>query len=243
MTKEEFKIWRQRFGLTQDEAAEKFGVSRNTVQNWEAGLTALPGTLEMACEVWTDRLKKEIADLGPVTLIYADGPMFIDPYGPRRIAQIKQESFPTNAAALARVKRLWGEPGFDGPFVIEEDRRPLWNRVELMRVVDGNDKGAPTVRNTITKVVKYVMANSHIYVRGKEIASAAKAAERKAAIESIGKKMEKLAARADSDSIEYDAFEALLRQLHELSFFPTNRLVSDVAHACEGEKIAARVNG
>jgi hypothetical protein len=33
----------------------------------------------------------------------------------------------------------------------------------------------------------------------------------------------------------------LLDQLHKLSFFPTNKLVSDVAHACEGEKIAARL--
>jgi transposase len=241
MTKEQLKEWRQRFGLTQDDVAEMFGVTRNTIQNWEAGLTAMPSTLEMGCEVWTDRLRKQMADLGPVTLIYSDGPMFINPYGPRHIAQLKQEPFPTNAAALARVKRLWGEPGFDGPFVIEEDRKPLWNRVELMRVVDGNDKGAPTVRNTITKVAKYVMKHSHIYVRGKEIPSEDEVAERKAKIEWIGKELEELAARAETEVVEYTHFEALLRKLHELSFFPTDRLVSDVAHACEGEKIAARV--
>ena len=69
------------------------------------GPSALPGTLGDACKVWEDRLRKEIAEIGPVTLCYTDGPMFIDPYGPRRkLAMLQQEPYPTNAAALARVK-------------------------------------------------------------------------------------------------------------------------------------------
>ena len=105
MTKQEFREWRERFGLTQDDLAKRFGVTRNTVQNWESGPSALPGTLGDACKVWEDRLRKEIAEIGPVTLCYTDGPMFIDPYGPRRkLAMLQQEPYPTNAAALARVK-------------------------------------------------------------------------------------------------------------------------------------------
>jgi hypothetical protein len=54
-----------------------------------------------ACSVWDDWLKKEMAALGPVALIYSDAPMFIDPYLPRgRMAMLKQEPYPTNAAAL-----------------------------------------------------------------------------------------------------------------------------------------------
>jgi hypothetical protein len=30
---------------------------------------------------------------------------------------LKQEPFPTNAAALARVMALWSQPEFHGPFV------------------------------------------------------------------------------------------------------------------------------
>src|ERR1700730_6189031 len=130
MTRIEFREWRQSFGLTQDDIAQMFNVSRNTVQNWEGGATAKPSTLGMACEVWNDRLKKQMAEIGPVTLFYADGPMFIDPYGPRnRPATLQQEPYPMNAAALARVKILWDRPDFHGPFIIEKSGAPLWNRI------------------------------------------------------------------------------------------------------------------
>ena len=98
-----------------------------------------------------DRLKKEQADYGPLTLIYADGPMFLDPYRPGKIATLHREGYPTNAAALARVQQIWGRGGFDGPFIIDSDNAPLWNTVELARVVDGTDKGAPTLVDSIRK--------------------------------------------------------------------------------------------
>jgi len=138
--------------------------SRNTIQNWETGATPLPSTIEGACTVWEGRLKKEMPDIGPLTLIYADGPMSIDPYRPRRMATLKREAFPTNAAALARVQRLWGRDDFDGPFIIEKS-----GAVELMRVVDGSDKGAPTQANTIRKVAAYVRANSHLRARDRRL--------------------------------------------------------------------------
>lgn len=239
MTKDEFREWRHRFGLTQDDVAEMFGVKRNTVQNWESGATALPTTLEGACEVWTDRLRKQLAALGPVTLIYADAPMFIQPYGPRgRMAMMQQEPFATNAAALARVKRLWGRPDFHGPFIIEQDHRPLWNQVELMRVVDGSDTGAPTVRNTIAKVAKYVLANSERTARdGRRMLTPSEAASHKRKVEAVAEELLEIADAAEGHEVAAK-YEALLAKLHKLGFFPTDRLVGDVAHALVGEKVA-----
>lgn len=241
MTKEEFREWRQQFGLTQDEAAEKFGVKRNTIQNWENGGTALPGTLAGACEVWTDRLKKEIPELGPVTLIYADAPMFVAPYGPRgKMAMLQQEPYATNAAAIARVRLLWGRRDFHGPFIIEKDHKPLWNQVELMRVVDGSDRGAPTVRNTIAKVAKYVLAHSDVYARdGRRSLTQAEAKVQKDKIEAIGRELGALAEEAERRPVLYEEFDTLLRGLHKLGFFPLGRLVSGVAHAITGAEVAA----
>lgn len=239
MTKDEFRHWREGFGLTQGDIAKQFGVSRNTVQNWEYGPSPLPGTLADACKVWGDRLRKEIAEIGPVTLCYTDAPMFIEPYGRRgKLATLQQEAYPTNAAALARVKMLWDQPNVHGTFIMEKTGTSLWNQVELMRVVDGTDKSAPTVRNTVTKIAAYVAENSHIFARGRKALEPAEVEERTRAIRAIGDELEQLAAESEKRVVQYSEFEALLGRLHKLGFFPTNRQVGDVAHAIKGEEVA-----
>lgn len=241
MTREEFRKWRERFGLSQGDIAARFNLSRNTIQNWESGVSPLPSTLEGACAVWEDRLKKEMAEIGPLTLFYADGPMFVDPYRPRgRTATLQQEPFPTNAAALARVQHLWGREGFHGPFIIEKSGTPLWNQVELMRVVDGSDKGAPTLANTIRKVAEYARTNAQFHVRGgPKIPSEKEMQKTKAMIEAVADEMDALAVQVHDGGRGYLNFEALLSQLHDLGFYPTNKLVSDVAHAAHGVELAA----
>jgi transcriptional regulator with XRE-family HTH domain len=157
MTREDFRKWREKLGLSQGEVATRFNLSRNTIQNWESGATPLPSTIEGACTVWEDRLKKEKADTGPLTLFYADAPLFIDPYDPRgRMAMLQQEPFPTNAAALARVQRLWGRKDFEGPFIIEKSGAPLWNKIELMRVVDGKKLPEIILYNTYNRGLRIV---------------------------------------------------------------------------------------
>ena len=130
MNSVEFRKWRESFGLTQHEIAKRLGVSRSTIQNWESDATALPSMIDDACAVWSDRLKKEQADLGPVTLCYADGPMWVDAYRPRnRLAMMQTEPFcKTNSAALARVRMLWNNENVHGPFVMEKSGGPLWNQ-------------------------------------------------------------------------------------------------------------------
>jgi hypothetical protein len=181
-----------------------------------------------------------MADIGPVTLIYADGPMFVDPYGPRRrIASLRQEPYPTNAAALARVQRLWGREDFHGPLIIEKSGEPLWNQVELLRVVDGSDKGAPTLFNTITKLAEYVRSNSHLHARsGARLSTPKEQRESKILTEQIADQLEALAGEVPERSVRYGEVEALLSRLHALGFYPTNRLVGDIAHAAQGNEIA-----
>jgi len=153
MNAHEFKAWREHHGLTQADTGKKFGVSRATIQNWENGVVPISPMVQQGCKIWGDRLRQIRPELGPVTLIYADGPMFINPYGPRRpLATMRQEPYPTNAAALARVRELWGREDFHNPFIIDETGTHLWSGAQLARVADGSDRDAPLWRRvTIAK--------------------------------------------------------------------------------------------
>jgi hypothetical protein len=215
--------------------------SRGAIQNWESGATAMPNTIGDACSVWADRLKKEVAGLGPVTLCYADGPMWVDPYGPRpKLASIELEFYPTNSAALARVRMIWGQPNVHGPFITEKSGGAVWNQVELARVVDGSDKGAPTVRNTIIRLATYILENSSAFVRGVNSPTKKQIEDHTCAIRAVGEQMMQLAAESEARFVSYAEFEVFLSRLHRLGFYPTNRQVSDVAHAIHGEEIVGR---
>lgn len=195
MKAHEFKAWRQRFNLTQEDVVQKFRVSRTTVQNWESGATPITPAVEMSCDVWEPRLKQEDPDFGPVTLIYTDGPMFVDPYGPRRpLAMMQQEPHPSNAAALARVQKLWGRSGFCNPFIVDKTTTPLWNFPELRRVVEGEDPGAPTVENLLKKIARAMKSSSGNTVWGANRPNAAEKQERQQRIESLADQLEEIAA-------------------------------------------------
>ena len=170
MNGSELRAWREKAGLTQLQLAQRLKMTRTTVQNWEGSVTALPQAVEMSCEIWGARLRQENPDLGPVTLIYSDGPMFVDPYGPRRrLAMMHQEPYRSNTAALARVQQLWGRDDFHNPFVIEASGVPLWNVVQLQSVISGEDGQAPVLANLLTAIANEVRANSAHFVRGARV--------------------------------------------------------------------------
>jgi hypothetical protein len=197
-----------------------------------------PGTITQACAVWEDHFKKEAADLGPVTLCYADGPMWVDPYRPRnRYPTLQQEAYPTNGAALARVRMIWGGSDVHGPFIMERSGNPVWNQVELARVVDGSDRNAPTVRNTIKRLADYILENSAVFVRGVRMPTAEEVQHKTGEIRAIGEALVRLADESEERHVSYQEFEILLKRLHDLGSYPTNRQVSDVAHAIHGEEI------
>lgn len=53
-TADEFRDWREGHGYTQDEAARRIGVSRRTVQYWEAGTVPVPATVAKLLHAWGD---------------------------------------------------------------------------------------------------------------------------------------------------------------------------------------------
>jgi len=194
MKADEFKLWRQRFQLTQEDVAQKFKVTRTTVQNWESGATPITQLVEMSCEIWEPRLRQEDPNFGPVTLIYTDGPMFIDPYAPRqRLAMMQQEPHPSNAAALARVQKLWGRSDFFNPFIVDKTTKPLWNYPELKRVIEGEDPGAPTAQNLIRKIAREMKSSAGNTVWGASRPSALEKQERKQRIEALASELEAIA--------------------------------------------------
>jgi hypothetical protein len=229
----EFKSWRENLGLTQQQLAEKLKVTRTTIQNWESGATQIPQAVDMSCEVWEARLKQENPDMGPVTLVYSDGPMFVNPYGPRRrLAMMQQEPYPTNTYALARVQQLWGRDNFHNPFIIVESGKPLWNVVELARVVDGSDTGAPTLLNLLTVIAKDIRDNSAQFVRGAKTPTPSEKQERQRAIESQADELERIAAGGLRSVIHHQRqVEAVFSRLLALGTKAPDSLVSNVHQA------------
>jgi hypothetical protein len=245
MDHKEFAAWRKQVGVTQEELAGRWaGVTRATIQNWESGATPIPRAVESACATWKRRLKQENPAIGPVTLIYADGPMFIDPYGPRRrLAMLQQEPYPTNAAVLARVLELWGRDTFHNPFVIEKDGHDLWNGVELQRVVSGDDTGAPTLINLLRRLARHIKETSTTYARsGPKVPTSGEAKRRQQGIEAVGAKIDALADAASHGPIFYQDVEQSLSDLREMGKFAPDSLVSAIAHAFQGRGSSAAMN-
>jgi hypothetical protein len=233
MNGQEFKAWRERVGLTQQQLADRLKVTRTTIQNWEGEATPIPQAVDMSCEIWEARLKQENPDLGPVTLVYSDGPMFVDPYGPRRrLAMMQQEPYPTNTAALARVQQLWGRDDFHNAFIIEKSGKPLWNIVELARVVDGEDTGAPTLANLLGAIAKSVRANSAIFARGPKTLTPAEVKKRQQAIEGQADELDRIGG-SGLKSIIRDRLliEEAFSKLLALGTMAPDSLVSNVAQA------------
>jgi hypothetical protein len=189
---------------------------------------------EMAAEIWDARLKQENPSLGPVTLIYSDGPMFINPYGPRRRpALMQQESYPTNAMAIARVQELWGRDEFHNPFIIEEGGSPIWNIVELGKVVNGSDTGAPTLINLLRATARSIRANSSVFVRtGPRTLTLAEAAARQQAIEAQADELDQIANSGLQVAInDQPKIEEVFKKLRDLGTRAPDVLVSAVHQA------------
>jgi hypothetical protein len=135
---------------------------------------------------------------------------------------------------------IWADADVHGPFIMEESGGLLWNNVELARVVDGSDNGAPTVRNTIRRLANYILENSSVFVRGVKMPTVEEINDITASIRAAAEDLLQLATESETRQVTYVEFEVLLKRLHDLNTYPTNRHVGDVAHAIHGEEIVGR---
>ena len=131
----DLKKWRRKLGYSQFEAAEKLGVSRGAVQNWECERRPIPHAVDLASEE-IERRWKQRSEFGPVVLVYADEPMWPEDGCPSRVLCVQRELHPHNEAAIRRACRLRGSPNFSGAFIIGEDGAVIWSTTELMRECD-----------------------------------------------------------------------------------------------------------
>jgi hypothetical protein len=160
--------------------------------------------------------------------------MFLDPYGPRRRpAMMQQEPYPSNSMALARVQELWGRDNFHNPFIIEKEGSPVWNAVELGRVVSGEDSGAPTLINLLRISARSIRENSSIFVRnGARSLTPAETIKRQNAIEAQADALDEIAnAGLDAAIDGQTQIEAAFKRLLDLGTRAPDALVSGVHHA------------
>ena len=237
MDAKDFVLWRERCGLSQERAAERLGVTRTTIQNWESAATSISPLAAKTCEVWEHRLKQENPSLGPVTLNYTDAPMWLDPFGPRRLAMLQQEPFRTNSAALGRVIELWGQPSFHSPLIVTELGEVLWNAVELQRVVSGQDADAPTPdrwrARVVTEIAAYLEKSAMKYpVRnGPKLLDDDQLAEFARVGSELVRALEGIAGELSTSTITYRDVAEVLERGKNIGLFPAPELASELARA------------
>jgi DNA-binding XRE family transcriptional regulator len=132
MSPAELREWRKRLEYTQVEAAEKMGVSRVTVQNWEGGATPIPPAVPSYCAELERRWKQSRSEYGPVALVYCDGPMTQPIWGPGHVPMMYREPWPSMEEALKRSCELTGSDKFQHAIIVDEETT-IWRSSELAR--------------------------------------------------------------------------------------------------------------
>jgi DNA-binding XRE family transcriptional regulator len=125
----DFKKWRKKLGINQVSAGEMLGLSRGAVQHWENEVRPVPHTIELACVELLRRWKQR-PEFGPVTLLYADGPISGD------LALLQREPHPNNESALSRVVRLRETVNLFMPLIVADDGKVIWSGSELLHECD-----------------------------------------------------------------------------------------------------------
>src|SRR5262249_9095496 len=135
----DFLKWRRTLRYTQAEAAEKLGVNRATIQNWEKGVTRISKAAELACNELT-RFWKQRADFGSVGLIYSEDPIWSQS---EATSVLRCERFPTNDAAMNRAVTLRQSPQFVSPHIIDRSGSVVWTSAELLHECNRRATEAP----------------------------------------------------------------------------------------------------
>ncbi len=127
----DFLNWRKTLGYTQEEAGQKLGVDRSTIQNWEREITRVPRIVELACQELMRRWKQR-PEFGPVALVCADEPMRPEADYPTRTVFVQCELYPNNEVAIRRTLRLGATGKFVNPLIIDQDGGIVWSTPDLL---------------------------------------------------------------------------------------------------------------
>jgi DNA-binding XRE family transcriptional regulator len=128
----EFKKWRKKIGYSQTEAGEKLGLSRGAVQLWENEIRPLPLAIELACQELSRRWKQR-PEFGPVTLLYADDPIWQQASPPDGVVLLQGERHSNNESAVKRAVWLRKTMILLTPLIVEDDGNVVWSGPELLR--------------------------------------------------------------------------------------------------------------
>ncbi len=131
----DFKKWRKKLGINQFAAGEMLGLSRGAVQDWESEIRPVPRAVELACQELLRRWKQR-PEFGPVTLLYAEGPISRVDSLPSGDLVLRCEPHPNNESALGRVVRLRETVNLFMPFIVEGDGTVVWSSLELQHECD-----------------------------------------------------------------------------------------------------------
>ncbi len=144
----DFKKWRRKLGYTQFDAAEKLGVGRGAIQDWESEHRPVPAAVELACCELT-RLWMRQPDFGPVILVYADDQIWGQPQGASDTLLLKCERYPDNEAAIRRICWLRETLISISPVIMNKEGAVIWGTPELLDECEQREEQARARRRPI----------------------------------------------------------------------------------------------
>lgn len=127
----ELKKWRKLLGYTQEQAANQFGVTRPTIQNWEYEITSVPVAVDLASQQLLRRWKQR-PGFGPVALVYASAPLWPPQNSVDRLPTLFCRRYPDNNAAFLRIFELRTASNFFNPLILDETNHIIWSGPQLM---------------------------------------------------------------------------------------------------------------
>jgi DNA-binding XRE family transcriptional regulator len=134
----DLKKWRKKLGINQAAAGEMLGLSRGAVQDWESEVRPVPLAVELACQELLRRWKQR-PEFGPVTLLYAEGPMSRVDFLSSGDLVLRCEPHPDNQSALGRVVQLRETMNLFMPLIVEGDGTIIWSSLELQHECDAQE--------------------------------------------------------------------------------------------------------
>lgn len=169
--------------------------------------------------------RKKEPEFGPVTLVWWDK----SPKSTNGIpAQGEIKKFASNEAAIKQACKCMGSRGFYAPIITTKNNEVIFD-IQALQWECQRRSSAPTA---IAALAKNVRKTSSTFVnRSPRMLTPIATAQHAMRIGMLADKLDALADKARDGVADYQQFEAVLSELHDLGKFPETELVSAVAKA------------